>query len=281
MRGLTLSRRHATPLADLSELARPARQTVLLRFGLALALALTLAGAVLLARAAGSGRAAVLPTGAKTGVIALDMSASVAGPDFERVATVLHGFVVANQPMGIVMFSDVAYELLPPSSPPSAMQQFVRFFSPQSVVGGAPQFGQTLWDRFSGGTRISSGLIAGQKALRRAHAKHGSIVLLGDLDDSQADLGPLQAEALALRRAHIPVRIVPLSATAANIELFTRLFGPQAFVPPQAFTNTATRSVQAVATSTPWALLAVGVVLIVLLAANERFNSRLVPETSA
>lgn len=281
MRGTTLSRRHATPLADLAELAHPARQTVLLRFGLALALAVTLAGAVLLARSAGSGRAAVLPVGAKTGVIVLDMSASVAGPNFERVAIVLHGFASANQAMGLVMFSDVGYELLPPSSPPSALQKFVRFFSPQSFAGGVPQFGQTLWDHFSGGTRISRGLAAGQKALRRAHAKHGSLVLLSDLDDSQADLAPLQAEALALRQAHIPVRIVPLSATRADIQLFTRLFGPQAFVPPPAFTNTATRSVQSVATSTPWAVLGVGVLLVVLLAANERFNSRLLPETTA
>ena len=63
-----------------------------MRVGLALALAATLAGAVLLARSAGSGRASVLPVGAKTGVVVLDMSASVAGPTFEQVGAVEGAF---------------------------------------------------------------------------------------------------------------------------------------------------------------------------------------------
>ena len=280
MRGTTLARRGATRLGDLAQLARPAQRTTVVRAGLALALAATLAGAVLLARSAGSGRAAVLPVGAKTGVVVLDMSASVAGPTFERVGRIVRGLVAANQAVGLVMFSDVAYELLPPNSPPSALQQFVRFFAPQRVARGAPIFGQSPWSQFSGGTRISTGLVAGLEALRRGRITHGSLVLMSDLNDSESDRNPLVAEATALRQAHVPVRIVPLNATPTNVQLFTRLFGPGAFVGPEAFKKTSKRHVQPIAASSPWALLAVGLVLVGLLAANERLNSRLVPESA-
>jgi hypothetical protein len=281
VRGTTFARRGATRLADLPRLALPAERTTLLRIGLALALAATLSAAVLLARTAGSGRAAVLPSGTNTGVVVLDMSASVAGPAFERIGNVVRGLVETNQTVGLVMFSDVAYELLPPNSPPSALQQFLRFFAPRRVNGGSPVFGQSPWDRFTGGTRIAKGLVQGVDALHRGGVSHGSLLLLSDLNDSQADRESLIAEALSLKRAHIPVRIVPLLATAGNVALFSRLFGPSSIVSPSAFHSTAREHVQPIAAASPWALLAVGVVLVLLLAANERFNTRLVPESAA
>ena len=281
MRGTTLARRGATRLGDLARLAGPAQRTTALRAGLALALAATLAGAVLLARSAGSGRAAVIPVGAKTGVLVLDMSASVAGPTFLRVGAVVRSLVSANQPIGLVMFSDVAYELLPPNSPPSALQQFARFFSPQRVHRGAPIFGQSPWSQFSGGTRISTGLVAGLAALRRAHMLHGSLVLMSDLNDSQDDRDPLVAEAAALRQAHVPIRIVPLNATPKDIQIFAQLFGPDVFVGSQALKQPPKQRVEPIVAASPWALLAVGLVLVGLLAANERLNARLAPESAA
>jgi hypothetical protein len=278
--GTTLKRRGATPLGDLPRIALPAQRTTLVRTTLALALAATLAAAVLLARSAGSGRAAVLPQGTSTGVIVLDMSASIAGPTFERVATVLRGFVSADQAVGLVMFSDVAYELLPPNSPVSALLPFIRFFNPARIVAGTPLYGSSPFDQFSGGTRISRGLLAGQDALRRAHVTHGSLLLMSDLNDSSADTEPLIAEALALRKAGIAVRIVPLFAAPDNIQIFSQLFGADSFVKPSAFTSTAKRKVQPVAASSPWALIAVGLILVALLAANERYNTRLRPEVA-
>lgn len=278
MRTTTFFRRGATPLGDLGALAPVAARTTAVRVGLALALAATLAATVLLARSAGSGRAAVLPEGVKTGVIVLDMSASLSGPTYERVATVLRGLVAANQAMGLVMFSDVAYQLLPPNSPTSALDQFVRFFIPQRIIGGSPTYTQTPWGQFSGGTRISRGLAAGAAALRRAHITHGALLLLSDLDDPSADTEPLIAEALALRREHIPVRIVPLGARTENIDAFASLFGRSSFVSPGAFRTTSQERVQPITAASPWGLLALGCVLVALLGANERFNSRLRPE---
>ena len=281
MRTVTLHRRGTTPSGELRGVTGPARRTTLLRGLLALALAGTLAAAALAARNAGSGRAAVLPHGASTGVVALDLSASIAGPVYRRVATTLKGIVAANQAIGLVMFSDVAYELLPPNSPAGALLQFVPFFEPMKVVGGSAIFGQSPWDQFSGGTRISSGLKEAAQALARAHVKHGSILLVSDLDDSGADAEPLVAEALALKRAHIPVRIVPLFADPGNRRLFAALFGNGAFVDPSVFTHRAGRTVQTVAAASAWSLLGLAALLVALLAANERLNTRLELEAAA
>ena len=140
-------------------------------------------------------------------------------------------------------------------------------------------FGLSPWSQFSGGTRISTGLVAGQEALGRAQVAHGALVLMSDLNDSQNDRDPLIAEATALNRAQIPLRIVPVNASPQNVQLFVRLFGRGAFVGPQAFRRTSKQRVEPIAASSPWALLAVGLVLVGLLAANERLNSRFVPES--
>jgi hypothetical protein len=271
----SLHRRRPVHLAELPELRTAALRTSTLRVVLALALALTLAGLVNVARSAGSGRAAVFPQGTSAGVVALDMSASISGPIYARVAATLRGIVDANQSIGLVMFSDTAYSLLPPNSPPGAMLQFIPYFIPVRYYGTTPVFQQSPWDNFSGGTRVASGLIEARRALQRAHVRHGAILVVSDLDDSTADQPALDAEALRLRKAHIAVRIVPLFANPQNLSYFAAVFGENAFVDPSVFTHTAKRRAQAVAAAEPWALLALGVLLVLLLTGNERWNGRL------
>jgi hypothetical protein len=271
----TLRRGIAVPLADLPRLHVPAHRTGAVRIVLSLALAGTLAWLFLVAKDAGAGRAAVFPQGVSTGVVALDMSASISGPIYARVATTLRGIVNANQSVGLVMYSDTAYELIPPNSPPGAMLQYIPFFVPLRYYGSTPVFGQTPWDTFMGGTRISAGLKMARTALQRAHVRHGAILLVSDLDDSNADQGLLEDEALQLREAKIPVRIVPLFAQPRDRRVFEALFGEDSFVEPSVFTHTAKRRAAAIAAPQPWFLMLLGGVLVVLLAGNERFNARL------
>jgi hypothetical protein len=271
----TVRRRDAVVLADVHTLRGRSQRTAAIRIGLALALAGTLALLFDVARSAGAGRAAVFPEGTNTGVVALDMSASISGPTYARVATTLRGIVDANQSIGLVMFSDSAYELLPPNSPPGALLQFIPFFTPLRYYGSTPVFGQTPWDTFSGGTRVGIGLEMARKALLRAKVKHGAILLVSDLDDTDSDQGYLQNEALRLRSAHIPVRIVPLFPAPADVKLFSALFGEDTFVAPNVFTHTAKRHAASVAAPAPIALLLFGGLLLLLLAGNERWNTRL------
>jgi hypothetical protein len=271
----TLHKRGATPLADVREVQTFAQRTGAVRIVMAVALAATLALLFHVARSAGAGRAAVFPEGTCTGVVTLDMSASISGPTYARVATTLRGIAAANQSVGLVMFSDTAYELLPPNSPPSALTAFVPFFVPLRYYGTTPVFGQAPWDMFMGGTRIAPGLMMAAQALRRANVEHGAILLVSDLDDSSADLPLLNQEAVQLREQHIPLRIVPLFASQHNKALFGELFGDGAFVDPRAFTHTARRRTQPIAAPAPWTLLGLGLVVVLLLAANERWNARL------
>jgi hypothetical protein len=271
----TVRKKNSVAFADLGELHARSQRTALARVVLALALVGTLALLFQDARSAGAGRAAVFPEGTSTGVVTLDMSASISGPTYARVATTLRGIVNANQSIGLVMFSDSAYELLPPNSPPGALLQFIPFFTPQRYYGGTPIFAQTPWDTFSGGTKAAAGLETARRALLRAKVKHGAILLVSDLDDASSDQGALSNEALLLRTQHIPVRIVPLFAAAVDIRLFAALFGQNAFVDPSVFTHTAKRHAESVAAPAPWALLLLGGLLVVLLAGNERWNARL------
>jgi predicted phage tail protein len=265
----------AVPSADLKRLDVPAQRTGAVRIVLTAALIATLVWLFVIAKSAGTGRAAVFPEGVSTGVVALDMSASISGPIYARVATTLRGIVNANQSVGLIMYSDTAYELLPPNSPPGAMLQFIPFFVPLRYYGSTPVFGQTPWDTFMGGTRIAAGLAMARTALRRAHVKHGAILLVSDLDDSNADQGLLETEAIRLRAEHIPVRIVPLFAQPRDKRLFAALFGESSFVDPSVFTHTAKRHAAAIAAPQPWMLILLGCLLVVLLAGNERFNGRL------
>ncbi len=281
MRGTTLRRDGATRLGDLPGLSEAAERTTLVRGAVVVGLVAALAGAVLLASSAGTGRAAVLPAGTKTGVIVMDMSASVAGPKFERIANVIRALAAANQGAGLVMFSDTAYELLPPNSPTSALLQFERFFGPESILHGEPVYGIGPWSQFIGGTRISTGLLLGMQALQRDHITHGSLLLISDLNDSSADASALVGAAFALRKARIPVRLMAVGAAPDSVRIFTQLFGANAFISPTAYRTTSTRQVQPVAATWPWALLGVGVALVALLAANELFNTRLRPTVTA
>jgi hypothetical protein len=253
---LTVHKDEAVEIAGFRRLRLAAIRTTALRVLLAAALVATMTGIVLLARGAGSGRAAVLPESASTGCVALDVSGSISGPIYERVSTTLKGIAEANQSVCLVMFSNTAYELLPPNSPPTALLQFVRFFKPVSFINGFPQFRESPWAQFSGGTHISKGIVTAEQALHRGGVKHGSILLVSDLDDWPADEPALESDK----------------------NYFAGLFGRDAFVDPKAFSHRATEHVQPIASSVPWGLLAVGGALVLLLFGNERWNTRLAVE---
>ena len=280
VRGTTFLRRGTTRLGDLTQLGDQAGRTTFVRVALALALAATLAGAVLLARSAGSGRAAVLPVGAKTGVIVADMSASVAGPPFERVGAIIRGLVTANQAMGLVMFSDVGYELLPPNSPPSALEAVPALLRAEErrpwTAGLRAEPVEPVQRRHEDLDRARRRA----EALERAGYTHGALVLMSDLNDSQNDRDPLSPWPLAAAGAHPGPDRADQRRPVGRPGLHESL-RPERVRRPSAFKKTSKRRVEPITASSPWALLAVGLVLVGLLAANERYNTRLVPESAA
>ena len=275
------AREDAIPSAQLPELRLASRRTTLPRAGLAVCLLGLLAAAVVSARRVESREASLLP-GGTSGVVVLDLSRSVGSASYLQIGQVFSRLLAARRPVGLVAFSDTAYELVPPRTPAAALRPFLRLFTPRRANARTPawalRFPANPWpDTFRGGTRISAGLELARAALEREGVERGSILLVSDLSTPNADLTELTSTLVRFREDAIPLRIVPLSASRNNRYFFERLAGRDVFVDsPELEPGRATRQTKArLGGFAPHWLLAAGGLLILLLACNERWCGRL------
>jgi hypothetical protein len=225
--------------------ARPVRRTWLVRGVLGAALVALLAVSVALLGK--QDRFGTLVGGGRSTVVVLDLSASVSDLVYQEIARTLSGIVAEaddSSRVGLVVFSDVAEEALPPGTRVAELRPFIRFFQPKHEPSAsrkpsyyraagptaAPPTAYPLnpWFRkFSGGTRISTGLETARLALERDGYDGGRVLLLSDLAESQDDLPRLTAE--LARYASDPgleLRIVALPpATRAETGFFELILG--------------------------------------------------------
>jgi hypothetical protein len=269
----------AIAIPDYRDLAQARRRTTLVRAGLVAAAIALFVLAFLDSRAAGSPAGALLPAGSSS-VVVLDISASISGPTNRRVLATLQTLVDSKGRTGLVIFSDAAYELLPPGSPTSELRPLLRFFRPSGGSPSYPKYPPNPWNgAFTGGTRISAGLREAQLALDRARIRNGVVILVSDLEDPE-DPGQLADAVTSLVRRHVAIRIVPLFPRPANTELWEGLVGRDAIVAsptlPDSPLAAARREAQPFQPGLPASLLAVSALLVLVLAANERLCGRLV-----
>src|SRR2546430_3064714 len=172
----------AVPLADPRQLDAAARGTRIVRLLLAVALVACAAGAFLLAPRT-AGRRFLPPN--TTGVVVLDVSSSIRPETYYRIEQTLATIAASRSRLGLVLFSDVAYEALPPGTPAAELKSLLRFFAPPTANSG-PSASQALrspWEQwFSGGTKISNGLFLAAHMLEQRHATRSAVVLISDLD---------------------------------------------------------------------------------------------------
>jgi len=252
-------------------LRRAVQRTALVRVVLGAALVASLFAAYLLARGDDAKYAPLLPNDT-TSVLVLDLSGSIG--DFRKIGDTLRHVAREDERAGLVVFSDVAYELVPPGSPGRELSPFARFFTPVRKGGAFPV---NPWDtaEFRGGTRISVGLAAAREALVREGVTRGSILLASDLDIVQDAEGVSQA-LVELRRTGIELRIVPLSPLPEHLAFFEQLVGRSAFLAesdPES--RVATAPERRLGGALPWAFLLMGALLIGLMTVNERLLARL------
>lgn len=203
------------PLADAGAL-RPLAQRTRLERILLVAVLLALVAAVVLAARRPELRAQPFVPKGSNGLVVLDLSASISPDTYARIGSTLTALADAGGRYGLVIFSDVAYEALPPGSPAEELRAFARYF--------------TLGDQtnpwtvsFSSGTRISSGLELAREIVAREQLRRPAVVLVSDLDDDPEDLGPLRASALASQRDGLRIRVVGLNADPEDERFFRRL----------------------------------------------------------
>ena len=205
-----MSPRPSIPLSSVGTLSRRVRWTLVARVGLAACLVGALVAAFLLTHRDKASES-YLQAG-RSPVIALDVSWSVTYDKSKLIQRTLQGFIDSGRRIGLVLFSDVAYEALPVGTPSEALRPFLRFFQGR---------GQNPWRAtFSAGTRISNALDLSRRMLRQAHADKGSVVLISDLDDAPADEVGLARTLVTYQREAIPLRMIAVDAIPQDVQFF-------------------------------------------------------------
>ncbi len=245
------------PLADAAELrrrARPARALTALLTAAAIGCAVA---ALLVARSPRT--VTLVPLGRNaSAVLVLDVSASISPDTFSRIAATLRTLSASSGRFALVVFSDLAYEALPPGTPAADLAPLIRFFTiprqGDSQVGSS--FPSNPWaDTFTAGTSISSGMaLALQIAL--AQQPRPTVILVSDLDDNPADLPALAGVLAEDRRARVPVRLVGLNPAPEDVAFFATALGSNA---PIIYAPTLDQAAPRQGTPFPWALVALAV----------------------
>jgi hypothetical protein len=276
----SLARRRASiPSAELGSLRRPWLLTTCARIGLALALALLLVWTFVDARRLEQRPAAFVPEGSST-ILVMDLSQSVTDPTFRRIANTLTKLSDSGGSIGLVVFSDVAYELFPPGSPPEELKPLIRYFRPlpgfNVNVFGVP-YPRNPWNAvFSGGTAVSSGLELAHEIINRDKVVRPVVLLLSDLDTAASDQAQLTRTLANFRTEGILIRVVPLFPTPDDREYFARLVGAENLITPSRLAAVTRRKTEGrLEGQNPKTLAFLAGLLVLTLAANEWWCRRL------
>ena len=262
--------RRTLRVADRASFDPAARRTRIIRLTLALLLLAMIVTAFLVAPRKPGRR--FLPADT-TGIVVLDVSSSVRPSTYFRIEQTLATIAATQSRLGLVLFSDVAYEAFPVGTAAAELKPLLRFFAPSTgkVADAEAQLARTPWDQwFSAGTKISNGLLLALRMLDEQHAKRASVMLISDLADDPTDLTRLTDAVLAFQDRKIPLQIVALDPTPANADFFRRTLGDEAIFQEAELPTGAQARGQLELTGTfATALAVLGVLSILLLTLNE------------
>jgi hypothetical protein len=203
--------RRAIPLSAMGAVAKRARRTLIVRAVLAAALVGVLAAAFIGSHETKKG-GGLLPIG-RSPIIALDLSWSVSYDKSRLIERTMREFADSGRRLGLILFSDTAYEALPPGTRSDALKPYVRFFSGD----GSPN----PWtESFSAGTRISVALDLARRNLRRDHVAQGSVVLITDLADAPNDAPELARMLVAYAHDSIPLQVIAVNPAKDDERFF-------------------------------------------------------------
>jgi hypothetical protein len=216
------ARADAIPSAELDAFGAVARRTRIVRLALAGLLTLGTVVALLVVPQADERR---FQPARNVGIVVLDLSTSVRPSTYELIRRQLEGLAATNRRFGMVVFSDVAYQTIPPATPARELEPYVRFFQPEYRFDeeGNP-LPRSPWEQwFSAGTSISSGLLLAAKLLEERTYEQRGVVLISDLADDPSDYQTLADTVSLYSRRQIPLSVVALDPTPEDSEFFTRL----------------------------------------------------------
>jgi hypothetical protein len=272
------------PLADAAGLRRELRRTRVTQLALAAALVGLLAGALVVAARADDRPARFLPPGA-SGIIVVDVSSSIRPQGYGHIARTLREGAASGERYGLVLFSDTAYEALPPGTRSAELRPFARLFAEDAAPGAGPgalgggPFGRpNPWRaHFTGGTRVSSGLQLARTMLERDGIEDGAVLLISDLATDTSDLPKLSRTLIDYERAGVPLKVASLGPLPDDVAFFERMLrDPSAVIErPRLRRSARTREAEGDDTGFPVWMVALGAALLGVLALNELWCGRL------
>ena|SRR5919197_1355483 len=279
---VALPRRGTIPVSDSVALRRPLQRTTAVRLALALLLVL-LTGFAVWRAAALNPRPVPFLDRRTTTIVVLDQSKSIYIGAYRRIASLLKVLVDADAPVGLVAFSDTAYEMMPPGTHGSELAPMLRFYTKgrpgESDLDPLTLFPATPWgDVFSGGTKISAGIDLARAVAHRDHVRHATIVLASDLETAGEDEPKLALSLLnATHDPTVDVKVLALFPIADDLQFFEKYLPPSAFIrASQLHAGPAEATSHRLLISSPWPIVLVGALLLVALAANELTCARVV-----
>jgi von Willebrand factor type A domain len=268
-------RRTAIDTSDAGAFRRPARRARVLRLTFAgAALALVVAAAAT-ARGLETREEGLLPSGT-TGVVVIDLSLSIADEDYHALRRALRRLIAEDASIGLVVFSDIAYELLPPGTPASELQPMLRLLIPPRLGTPVNPWTQT----FRAGTRISTALELARGMLERDNVKAGSILLVSDLETAPDDVPAVARTVDELRRSSIELRVFGLAPSNDARVLFEGFLDQGAFAAPEGERDEAAAETS-VENRFPLVLMLLGAFFFLALTALERFGASLAVTSAA
>lgn len=262
-------RRAGIDTQDVGAFARPALRARFLRLSLATATLALVVVAAATARSLDTREEGLLPSGT-TGVVVIDLSLSIADEDYGALRRALRRLIAEDASIGLVVFSDVAYELLPPGTPASELRPILRLLIPPRLGTPVNPWTQT----FRAGTRISTALELARGMLERDNVQAGSILLVSDLETAPDDVPAVARTVDALRRSSIELRVFGLAPSNDARVLFEGFLDKGAFAAPEDEGEEAA-SETSVEYRFPQRLILLGALFFVALAALERFGAGL------
>jgi len=262
--------RRAFPTSEPGRLRRARTRTLVLRAALAIALLATLVLAFVVARAEGVRQTPLVPHG-KTGIMVLDVSASTSEAAF---AQTIQKLATGDERVGLIAFSDTAYELLPPGSPSRELLPLLRYFLPGEDGSEPPA--QNPWDAFRAGTRVSEGLRLAGEVFAREGVRDGSILLVSDFEILPDEIQRVAEQVALLRGDGIEVRLVPLNPSPERRARMNAILGGAAVLRDESpDAEVRAPEAESLGALAPWAFVGVAALLVAVLAANEALLARL------
>jgi len=265
-------RTHKIDSHDAGSFRAGALRARLLRLAFAGAALALLAASLASARDLDTRERGLLPKGT-IGVVVLDLSLSIADEDYAAVRSALRRLADDDVRIGLVVFSDVAYELLPPGSPSAELRPLLRFLKVPKEFTAPPVNPWT--SGFRAGTRISSALELAQDMLVRDAIESPSILLVSDLETAPEDVPLLARTVESLRRSDIKLEVAALGPSSDAQTLFSDFLADSPFVLPSEEQGDTSGPTSESTYGAPNALLFFGALLFAALALHERFGARL------